>query len=218
MATRTPITDRDGYSFVRSAAEPGSSGPGGPPTEGEGDGGGRPGGGGWPRWRVVALVALGLGLVALALAVVLGPGTTGDETAPNFTAPSLRQPAPPVRLSSFQGRPVIINFFAAWCTPCRAELPLLASDYGPSHSRVGFVGVDVSDRRGSALDMVNAAGVTYPVGVDPSYHVSADLYHLFGLPTTVFVYANGNVAETYRGQLNKGVLRHWLSVIESGNG
>lgn len=164
------------------------------------------------------MVVLGLALVALALALVFGLGAGGDETAAAFSVASLRQPAPPVRLSDYRGRPVVINFFASWCAPCRTELPMLEAAKRRAGGRVAFIGIDVSDTRGPALAMVNDAGVTYPLGVDPSYHVSADLYHLFGLPTTVFVAADGTVVETYRGQLNPGALRRWLAAIESTGG
>jgi cytochrome c biogenesis protein CcmG, thiol:disulfide interchange protein DsbE len=107
----------------------------------------------------------------------------------------------------------VLNFFASWCGPCREELPLLARTDRKAAGQVRFVGVDVSDQDGPALTLVRSSGVSYPVGVDPSYQVSGNEYHLYGLPDTVFVDAAGHEVGMVAGPLTPTRLARWLGRI-----
>jgi thiol-disulfide isomerase/thioredoxin len=152
-------------------------------------------------------------LVAVIGAILTTTRSSQESTAPGFSAAALQQPAPPVNLSEFRGRPVVLNFFASWCPPCTAELPTLAAAQRRVGDRVAFVGIDVSDTTSSAIDLVKRSGVAYPVGTDPDYKVSNGLYHLRGLPSTVFVDANGRVNATVLGQLSPQVLDQRLGQL-----
>jgi thiol-disulfide isomerase/thioredoxin len=108
---------------------------------------------------------------------------------------------------------VVLNFFASWCTPCRAETPLLARTAAAEASRhapIQFVGVDVADKPADALPFVRASGITYPVGADADFHVSAALYGLDGEPNTFFIAGSGRVVGHVIGALTPARLDGWV--------
>jgi thiol-disulfide isomerase/thioredoxin len=177
--------------LVEATAEPGGAPKRGP---------------GWLRsWRWRAL-AFGLIVVLALIGAVLTSGRAAQPgAAPGFSVARLGQ-AGSVSLSDFRGRPVVMNFFASWCPPCRDELPTLSAAQRRVGGNVAFVGIDVSDSTPAALDLVRSSGVTYPLGVDPNYKVTDGLYHLRGLPSTVFIDAKGNINGTVLGQLSPKVL------------
>jgi cytochrome c biogenesis protein CcmG/thiol:disulfide interchange protein DsbE len=118
--------------------------------------------------------------------------------APAFSLPALSGPGSAastgqqVSLSQYQGKPLMLNFFASWCEPCQRETPLLASFYKASHGRVTILGVDGNDATGPATAFVKAKGVTYPVGVDPHLLIAGE-YNIGGFPQTFFLNARHEV-------------------------
>lgn len=152
-----------------------------------------------------------IGAALVVAGVVLGGAITafaaGDSpaprTAPGFTVEDVRNPAASVSLPV--GRPAVVNFFAAWCGPCRKELPVLQRAWARHGASVAFVGVDVADSRTNATELLDGAGVTFPAGYDPHRRV-ADSYRLNGMPTTVFVGADGRIVGTVKGPLTEAEL------------
>jgi thiol-disulfide isomerase/thioredoxin len=157
---------------------------------------------------ILGAVALGAGLLAFERSSSSsGADDPTPAVAPAFTLPDVRDPSITVSLPT--GRPVIVNFFAAWCVPCRDELPALEDAYRRHRADIDVVGVDVADSRTRAVDLLDATGVTFPTGSDPSRTV-ADQYRLAGMPTTVFVGADGRVVGTVRGPLDLDELDTWV--------
>ena len=113
------------------------------------------------------------------------------------------------------GRPVILLFFASWCSPCQKEIPALARTYRRQqlqHSRlaeVPLLGVDGNDPTASALKFVHDSGVTFPVGADSAYAVTQGKFAFGGLPESVFVEANGTVADVHYGPLSTKSFVSW---------
>lgn len=159
---------------------------------------------------VLALV----GLVSVAITRPSGTNATTGGPAPFFTLDDVRTPGTAVTLAP--GQPVVVNFFAAWCVPCRKELPLL-QQASQRTTGVAFVGVDVNDSRTAAGDLLDAAGITYPTGYDPDQSV-ADSYKLQGMPTTVFIDATGRVASVAKGQLSAAELDRRLDDLRPAAG
>jgi cytochrome c biogenesis protein CcmG/thiol:disulfide interchange protein DsbE len=171
------------------------------------------------------VIAAGLGVllfVGLGSAPKSGSGSVvaAGSIAPDFTLPSLTGGSP-VRLDRLgrdRHRPVVLNFFASWCTPCQMETPLLASTARAEQARgstVQFVGVDVADPTAAALAFVRQSGIGYPVGVDANVRVTSALYGLDGQPNTFFIDASGRVLGHTIGQVTAAQLHGWLSRLGS---
>ena len=162
---------------------------------------------------------LGLGPTAQHGGVLVSPGST----APDFTLPSLTG-GPPVTFSALgrdRHRPVVLNFFASWCTPCQAETPLLAATARAGQAKgspVQFVGVDVAEPPAAALAFARRSGITYPIGVDAHLDVSAARYGLNGQPNTFFVDASGKVLGSHYGAVSEPLLEGWLHRLAGASG
>jgi cytochrome c biogenesis protein CcmG, thiol:disulfide interchange protein DsbE len=209
------ITDR----HVRGQA-PGDE-PAAPGDEPAAPGGTRAGGrhavGRRSRWPVRLGGALVIAVVIGAIVdISVGPRPlhVGD-TAAAFTLPELAHPRRSISLSDYAGRPVIINFCAAWSPPCVAETQLLAHFYRHYHQVVQILGVDAREDRGAGLALARRSVMTYPVVTDPALAV-ADRYGVPGLPATYFLDARHQVVETNYGWLNWKKLRKAVKAMRSG--
>ncbi len=110
-----------------------------------------------------------------------------------------------------QGKPVVLNFWAGLCPPCRAEMPDLQKFSDEFGDRLTLLGVDLGQFTGlgtqqDAIDLLEELGVTYPTGFTNDSNVIKD-YRVFGLPATVFIDSNGEIFKNWGGALNLEVLR-----------
>ncbi|MDQ1374625.1 MAG: cytochrome c biosis protein CcmG, thiol:disulfide interchange protein DsbE [Actinomycetota bacterium] len=126
-----------------------------------------------------------------------GPG----RLAPTFSAESVREGQPSVSLQLVKGKPAVVNFFAAWCEPCKRELPLLVTAHRRVGARVAFVGVDVKDSRTRATDLLEGFKVTYPAAYDPQGQIAAG-FRVRAMPTTFFLRPDGRIADQVFGELS----------------
>jgi thiol-disulfide isomerase/thioredoxin len=162
--------------------------------------------------------------VIVALAVVgatVGAGTAAPQSlgrARNFTLSVLGHPGQHLSLQSMADRPVIVNFFASWCGPCKKETPLIARFYRARQGRVRIVGIDVNDSAPAALRFVHKSGVAYPVAVDPLPMKTATAYGLPGLPATFFLNARHVIVKRVFGALTPAELTSGASLMTQRNG
>jgi len=166
---------------------------------------------GRPR-AILAAAALPLAVILLLAGCSSGgtPAAKALPAAKSFTLKELDQPGRQISLAAYAGKPVIINFFASWCTPCQKETPLLAKFYQSSHGKVVIIGVDANDQSGPAEKFVRTSGVRYPVAVDPFPAKTTTSYGVFALPQTFFLNARHRIVKKIIGgvtltQLTKGV-------------
>jgi cytochrome c biogenesis protein CcmG, thiol:disulfide interchange protein DsbE len=164
------------------------------------------------------LAFLLFGVVGTGLGSSPGPVVAVGSVAPGFTLPALAG-GPPVSLDALgpaRHRPVVLNFFASWCVPCRQETPLLASVAQSEQRRrssVQFIGVDVADVPSSATAFVQQAGVDYPVAVDADLRVTSGRYGLNAEPQTFFLDDSGHVVVHKLGALDRPELESDLRQI-----
>ena len=127
-----------------------------------------------------------------------GTAKVGDP-APEITAMGLD--AQPVRLSSLRGRPVIVNFWASWCVPCRQEMPLLRDELA-THSTEGIaiVGVLFRDLADPAREFARSLGATWPSAIDPDGSV-AKAYRVVAPPQSYFIDRQGILRSIQVGEI-----------------
>ena len=154
-----------------------------------------------------AVAAAALALIVLGATVGSGaPAAHNLGRAKNFTLGVLGHPGRQLSLQSMAGRPVIVNFFASWCTPCQKETPLIARFYRDSGGRPAILGVDVNDSASKAMAFVRKSGVTYPVAVDPMPMKAAIAFNLPGLPATFFLNARHVIVKRVYGPVTEAEL------------
>jgi thiol-disulfide isomerase/thioredoxin len=130
-----------------------------------------------------------------------------QPAAPAFSLPSLRDPAQLVSLSAYRGHPVIVNFFASWCSPCERETPTLARFYRTTAGKTMIIGVDADDSAAAARHFVTDYDVGYPVGFESTQAV-ADAYGVSaaGIPETFFLNASHHIVKRIIGDVTMGEL------------
>jgi cytochrome c biogenesis protein CcmG/thiol:disulfide interchange protein DsbE len=134
----------------------------------------------------------------------------GGRVAATFTVENLRPGQPAVSLQALRGKPVVVNFWASWCGPCRREMPAFEATHESLGDRVTFVGIDNKDFRDSALEFLNKTGVRYESGFDPDGNV-AGRYGVLGLPATFFISPDGRVLESTTGEIHQDDLKATIS-------
>jgi cytochrome c biogenesis protein CcmG, thiol:disulfide interchange protein DsbE len=159
------------------------------------------------------------GVLLLAVLLFVGAAQQGmkgavageliGQPAPDFTLTTFDGRA--IQLSDFRGRPVVINFWASWCPPCRTEAAALGAvaRAETASGRAVFIGVDVRDSEDAARRFLSDFSVAYAAGPDPGGIETA--YRSVGIPYTVFVAADGTIARTWLGPLDEQRL---LTIID----
>lgn len=115
--------------------------------------------------------------------------------APNFTLRRLDDRGT-IDLRSLRGKPVVLNFFASWCNPCKGEAPVLESAWRKYRDRVVFLGIDYHDVTSDGRRFLRAHDITYPTVADGSGDV-ADRYGVTGVPETYFINAQGRLVGSH---------------------
>jgi thiol-disulfide isomerase/thioredoxin len=146
------------------------------------------------------------------------PGQTGEENpqsaAPDFTA--LDIDGNEVKLSDFYGQPIVLNFWASWCPPCRAHKPIFDTVYDEMTPNVVFLMVNLTDGRRETVESASAYitenGYRFPVYFDTTQE-AARIYSISSVPTTLFISRDGHIAYEHKGQLSEAVLRAGIELI-----
>ena len=147
-----------------------------------------------------------------------GEGEVISEAAPDFTVYDKAGNA--VKLSDMKGMPVVLNFWASWCPPCKSEMPdfnEIAKEY---EGKVTFMMVNLTDGQSetqeSAQSFIDSMGYTFPVYFDLNSD-AAYVYGIQSIPTTFFIDADGNLIAYASGAIDGDTLKRGISMIYSEN-
>lgn len=136
------------------------------------------------------------------------------SAAPDFTVENAE--GEKVTLASFEGKPVILNFWASWCSPCKTEMPDFQAAYDTYGEDIQFMMVNMTDgareTRQSGEDFIKEQGFTFPVFYDVDLE-AAYAYYVTSIPTTYFIDAEGNIVAAGRGMLDSEALEKGISIL-----
>lgn len=146
---------------------------------------------------------LNVGLLVLILTQLLTPATHPvtdplvGHPAPNFTLVLLHADSGKntLSLSNLKGKPIVLNFWASWCQPCKEELPLLENAWKQMQAQkknIVFLGIDFQESNSDASNFLLQHGITYLAGLDTDGSI-ANKYGVSSLPQTIFIDRNGTV-------------------------
>lgn len=165
-----------------------------------------------------------LAIVAKACSGVRGqPGTAAGVRvsseagmrAPDFTLREMTT-GESISLSQFQGQPVLLNFWATWCGPCRLEMPHIQEAYEKYRDQ-GFTVIAIDVKFDDGPEVVQAfideLGLTFLVVKDETGEVEIDKYNVLGYPTSVFIDRNGIIKYVHRGPMTKEFIEEKLKEI-----
>lgn len=153
----------------------------------------------------ILVVALGLGAAWIFRSDASDVAELG-QPAPDFTVEVIDGGT--FTLSEARGTPVVLNFWASWCGPCREEIPDISA-YADANPDVTVIGVAVQDTDQASRDFAAEIGASYPLALGTSQVETA--YPILGLPATYLIDENGNVARIFNGIVNEDTLTELVS-------
>ncbi|WP_240985377.1 redoxin domain-containing protein [Acididesulfobacillus acetoxydans] len=128
------------------------------------------------------------------------------DLAPDFSVPM--SDGNTLKLSSLRGKPVLLNFWATWCPPCRMEMPDIQKIFKENYP-VQIVGVNLKEEPMTVEGFLSRNGYTYPVGFDLKGKI-ASLYNVSGIPTSYAIDAKGIIRHVQTGPLTYAELSQWF--------
>jgi cytochrome c biogenesis protein CcmG/thiol:disulfide interchange protein DsbE len=171
------------------------------------------------QWTILLVLAgsLGLGWISFSRVPIVespGPVTLTEAPLVGYLAPDFTAATPlgeEVNLAAVNGRntpngqPIVLNFWASWCGPCRVEMPYFQNAARRFNGRAAFIGVNQGEDGRTVTEFGNEYGITYPLLVDEQNAISR-AYNINSLPTTIFIDSNGVVREVIIGAISQAVL------------
>jgi len=175
----------------------------------------------WIFWALVVLSVLvvGVGIWQLnenhkAVVAQSQPETPSDVVqAPDFQLAT--SDGSTMHLSDLRGKVVLLNFWATWCPPCKAEMPDLDAihrEYGPEHDFT-VVGVNVGGEEAEVNAFAKQHGITFPLLLDTNGSVTNNSYNIRSLPTSLIIDRAGNIRDAWIGQLTRKAMLDRLEQV-----
>ena len=188
----------------------------------------------YKKWQRIAIMVVFVGLLLLSScsepSPEAGPVTTEPASSPVVTSSThetdnpdrapdfsvLNADGETVKLSDFFGKPIVLNFWASWCPPCKAELPDFEAACKEYDGEVVFLMVNLTDGQRETLeiakDFIASQGYTFPVYFDTTYR-AAYAYGISSIPTTYFINADGTLEAQATGMISAAQLEQGIRKI-----
>lgn len=191
------------------------------------------------RNRFPIFIGVGFALIALMAALLvfgkkdeaelLAVSTDSADSSSSYsvTPNEVNYPAPELALQNVNGNKealtdyldevVLVNNWATWCPPCKAEIPTLEKYY-KAHSTEGFViiGIEAGEPQAEVREFVKDAGITYPIWLDP-HNSSLRAFGAAGLPNSYVIDRKGTVRLAWVGEINRAMLEKYVTPIIAEN-
>lgn len=134
--------------------------------------------------------------------------------APDFRLPDLA--GKPTALSDYRGKPLLLNFWATWCPPCRAEMPDLERFYQLHGDQIGLLGVNWGEPQATVLVFLKKLKISYPNLLDEGGTAFVK-YQLTGIPTSFFIDAQGLIRGISVGPMSTERIEAGFAKLQGGN-
>ncbi len=172
------------------------------------------------------ILSLGVGLILVIVALLLGLHDTGSASLPQdlSTIPvEVNYPAPALELENvnggvesladFRDKVVLVNNWATWCPPCKAELPSLVAFYN-AHAAQGFmtIGIEAGEAVAEVAGFVKQYDMSYPVWLDPNNEALA-AFRNQNLPNSYVIDRKGTVRLAWTGEINRDTLEKYVTPL-----
>lgn len=173
------------------------------------------------NWKVAILLLGGLVFGGLLGLIIFWGGNQpltaqrerqipqSGQKFPDFTLESLD--GEKITLSELANQPIVINFWATWCDPCKEEMPLFEAVYS-ENSGIVVLGINYNEPANIIRRFVEERGITFPILLDADGKL-AERFQVFGFPTTYFIDRDGILRGIYVGQLNEQLILSYLEEI-----
>jgi len=174
--------------------------------------------------RPVPLLLLGLGLILIASSVLLFKRDETPQTdlsavpvKTNFSAPEVALTdtrGVTHSLADYRGKVVLVNLWATWCPPCKAEMPTLQSFYN-KYKEDGFtiVAINDGDPTADVLQFENDYQLSFPIWLDPEYYATEQAFKTLNLPSSFLIDRAGTVRLMWVGEISRKMLDQYVTPI-----
>jgi thiol-disulfide isomerase/thioredoxin len=173
----------------------------------------------------LAFIFLGFGLILIVFSVYFVLQGAPDRTelaavpvkvsypAPELTLTDLQENRP-TSLADYRGQVVLVNLWATWCPPCKAEMPALEAFYR-KYSDDGFaiVAINDGDPTADVSQFVEEYGLTFPIWLDPTYIATEQAFKTMNLPSSFVINREGTIVLSWVGGINKSSLEKYVTPI-----
>ena len=183
----------------------------------------------------MGMIAVGVGVILIGLAALFmlpkddtaAGSSSGQEEYSSIPMP-VEYDAPELTLTTldgkeesladYEGQVVLVNLWATWCPPCKAELPVLEQFY-KDHKDDGFViiGIDFGEPEATVASFVNASDLTYPIWIDEGSE-SGMAFSSYSLPASFVIDRDGTVVLAWTGAITQSMLEKHVTPVIEGEG